>query len=130
MQKGTTMTDTTSQHHPELPPLPCTPPEPGFYAHYKHTDEKGWNSYLYEVLGVGHHTESDCRPEDEFMVAYRPLYESALVYRMGKLFDLRPLAMFMEQVDKPEYRGPRFTKITDPELIARLNDQRAVMYGV
>lgn len=112
-----------------LPAVPANLPEPGFYYHYKHDPNGEWNTYAYEVLGAGHHTEEDRRPEDEFMVVYRPLYETALVWRMGKLFDLRPAGMFIEPVDKPEYQGPRFNRITDPDLIVRLTEQRAKMYG-
>lgn len=114
-------------HNEPLPTLPQTP-EPGFYYHYKHDPDGPWNQYAYEVMGVGHNTE-ECPPEEEYKVVYRPLYESAFVYRLGKLFDLRPLAMFMEAVDKPEYQGPRFNRIEDPELIARLQKQAVKMYG-
>jgi hypothetical protein len=62
------------------------------------------------------------------MVAYRPLYDWALVYRMGKLFHVRPLGMFVDEVDKPEYQGPRFIKIIDEALIARLAVIRDEMY--
>ena len=74
-------------------------PSPGFYYHYKHNPTGPVNNYAYEVVGVGRHTEDDCRPEDANMVVYRPLYEST-VYKAGKLFDLRPLDMFMEDVTK------------------------------
>jgi hypothetical protein len=104
-------------------------PEPGFYFHYKHNPEGDWNNYAYQVIGTGHHTEEERSPDDEFMVVYRPLYEGAHVYKLGKLFDLRPLAMFMEPVEKPEYQGPRFTHINDPSLIAQLQEQALRMYG-
>lgn len=104
---------------------PAVTPEPGFYYHYKHDPEGPENGYAYEVVGVGHHTEDD----KTFMVVYRPLYDSALVYKLGKMFDLRPLDMFMEAVDKPEYSGPRFNKIEDPELTERLKGYRTQMYG-
>lgn len=109
---------------PKLSPMPA----PGFYYHYKHDPDGKWNGYAYEVLGTGHNTE-ECPPEEQFKVVYRPLYEWALVYRLGKLFDLRPLAMFMEAVNKADYQGPRFRRIEDPELIERLIEQRKKMYG-
>jgi hypothetical protein len=67
---------------------------PGIYHHFKDSEK------LYEVVGVARHTETE-----EDMVVYRPLYEGAI----APLF-VRPLAMFLEEVDKPElgYRGPRF----------------------
>lgn len=101
-------------------------PEPGFYYHYKHNPDAEFNNYAYEVVGIGHHTEMK-DSDDALMVVYRPLYDS-FVYRNGKMFDLRPLVMFMEKVEKPEYKGPRFIKITDPSLISRLAELRDQMY--
>jgi len=99
-------------------------PEKGFYYHYKHDPTGPFNNYAYEVMGVGHHTEE----EESYFVVYRPLYESAFVYKKGKLFDIRPLGMFMESVTKDGKTFPRFAKITDPELIRRLEEQRGRMY--
>jgi hypothetical protein len=113
-----------------LPTLPCVPPMPGFYLHYKHDpNSPDWSNYAYEVLGVGHFTETVDDPANAFMVVYRPLYETALVYQLGKLFDLRPLTMFMEAVEKDGYSGPRFTYVTDPDMVERLARQRDRMYG-
>ncbi len=56
---------------------------------------------IYEVLGVGMHTETE-----ENMVVYRALYGDFQLY-------IRPIDMFLEEVDKPglSYKGPRFTLI-------------------
>lgn len=108
--------------------LPERVPEKGFYYHYKHDPEGEVNNYAYEVLGVGHHTEDNCRPEDANMVVYRPLYE-AFVYTHGKLFDLRPLLMWMGDVEKDGKNFPRFTKVIDPEVVAKLVAIREQMYG-
>jgi hypothetical protein len=83
------------------------------------------NNYAYYIYGIGHHTEDDCRPEDAFMQVYRPLYEEAYAYRNGGLFDLRPLHMFFEPA---EWKMPRFTRITDPDVIAQLQAIKAHMY--
>ena len=99
-------------------------PEKGFYYHYKHDPAGAFNTYAYEVMGVGHHTEE----ERTKFVVYRPLYEGAFVYKNGKMFDVRPLEMFMEDVTKDGKTFPRFTKITEPELIARLAELRDRMY--
>jgi hypothetical protein len=107
---------------------PARIPEKGFYYHYKHDPKGPINNYAYEVMGVGFHTEDDCRPEDVNMVVYRPLYESS-VYTLGKFFDIRPLGMFMEGVTKGEKIFPRFTKITDPVTIALLETIKQTMYG-
>lgn len=106
---------------------PIQVPERGFYYHYKHDPAGPINNYAYEVVGVGHHTEKNCRPEDKHMVVYRPLYES-FVYKQGKLFDLRPLEMFVEAVTKDGKTFPRFRKITDPIVIEKLEAIRAEMY--
>ena len=85
------------------------------------------NNYAYEVVGVGCHTEDDCRPEDVNMVVYRPLYESS-VYRAGKLFDLRPLEMWMGEVILNDEKIPRFNKIDDPVIVEQLETIKKKMY--
>lgn len=69
-------------------------PKPGIYHHFKDP------SKLYEVIGIAFHTETE-----EEMVLYKPLYEGAIAE-----YCVRPKAMFLEEVDKPEipYTGPRF----------------------
>ncbi len=104
-------------------------PAPGYYYHYKHDPSGPINNYAYEVMGVGHHTEDDCRPEDQYVVVYRPLYE-AFVYKNGKMFDIRPLSMFMETVEKDGVVRERFTPITDAETIAALRAIASEMYGL
>jgi hypothetical protein len=110
----------------DVPP-PERQPEPGYYYHYKHDLKGPLNNYAYYIYGVGHHTEDDCRPEDAFMQVYRPLYD-AYVYRRGGMFDLRPLYMFYKPVTLNGAEVQRFTKITDPELIAQLQAIKARMY--
>jgi hypothetical protein len=85
------------------------------------------NNYAYEVIGVGMHSEDDCRPEDANMVIYRPIYESS-VYKAGKFFDLRPLEMWMGNVIKDNKTFKRFKKITDPEIIKKLEKIKGEMY--
>jgi hypothetical protein len=106
--------------------MTCHPP--GYYYHYKHDPNGPLNNYAYYIYGVGHHTEDDCRPEDAFMQVYRPLYETAYAYRNGGMFDLRPLYMFYKPAIVNGVEVPRFTKITDPEVIARLGAIKARMY--
>jgi len=107
--------------------LPERMPEPGFYYHYKHGPEDAVNYMAYEVMGVGHHTEDDCRPMDANMLVYRPLYES-FVYEHGKMFDLRPLHMFFETAERDGKTVPRFQKIEDPAVIEELAAIRDRMY--
>lgn len=108
--------------------IPDKVPEKGFYYHYKHDPNGAINNYAYEFLGVGCHTEEDSRPEDMNMAVYRPIYKDAFVYKAGRLFDLRPLEMWMGNVDKDGKIFSRFTKITDPKVISELEIIKAELY--
>lgn len=103
-------------------------PEASFYYHYKHDPNGSVNNYAHEVIGIGCHTEDDCRPEDANMVIYRPLYESS-VYKAGRFFELRPLEMWMANITKDGIALARFTKIIDPVVIAELEEIKRRMYG-
>ncbi|MCC2630785.1 MAG: hypothetical protein K0S38_594 [Candidatus Paceibacter sp.] len=111
-----------------LSPIQGPVPEKGFYYHYKHNPEKGIYDYAYEVMGVGYHTEDNCRPEDVNMVVYRPIYESS-VYTAGRFFDIRPLEMFMEDITKDGKKMHRFTKITDQKIVEALEKRKQEMYS-
>lgn len=63
--------------------------KPGKYRHFK--------GNLYELVGIAHHSETM-----EEMVVYRALYGE------GGLW-VRPASMWLEQVDREDYHGPRFT---------------------
>jgi hypothetical protein len=108
--------------------LPEKVPEKGFYYHYKHDPNGSVENYAYEFLGVGFHTESN-----EHFINYRPLYESASVYRASKTLgvpciDNRPLEMWMGDVTIGGVPRKRFAKITDPKIIMELETIRAIMY--
>ncbi|MES3004620.1 MAG: DUF1653 domain-containing protein [Patescibacteria group bacterium] len=109
--------------------IPTQVPERGYYYHYKHDPTVSVNNYAYELVGVGCHTEDNCRPEDANMVIYRPLYPEASVYVNGQLFDLRPLEMWMETVTVNGETVPRFKKITDPQITMKLDLHRKGMYS-
>lgn len=110
--------------------IPTKVPEKGFYHHYKHDPENLIkNNYTYEVVGVGLHTESDVDSRDAHMVVYRPLYEMPEAFQQGKFFWLRPLEMFMDDVNKDGKTFSRFTKITDAKVVAELEAIKKTMYG-
>lgn len=109
--------------------MPTKFPEKGFYYHFKHDPKGPVNKYAYELVGVGRHTEDDCRPEDTYLAIYRPLYEEARAYKEGKIFDARPLAMFTEMVTRDGKTFPRFQKISDADVIAELQTVGRKMYG-
>lgn len=104
---------------------PTPVPDLGFYYHYKHEAGGDLYNYAYEVVGVGAHTEE----ENSFFVVYRPLYKSASVFQAGKLFDIRPLPMWMSTVEHLGVTKPRFARITSPDVIAELEKMRNEMYG-
>lgn len=66
----------------------------GRYRHFKGNE--------YVVLGVGKHTET----LEEFVV-YQPDPVT------DDLLCVRPLAMFLDTVDRPNYTGPRFRYLSD-----------------
>ncbi|MCH8542186.1 MAG: DUF1653 domain-containing protein [Alcanivorax sp.] len=73
----------------DLPPLPTL--TPGIYRHFK--------GNLYDVIGVARHSES-LEPQ----VVYRALYGE------GGLW-VRPLAMFIEQIEREGRLQPRFAPV-------------------
>ena len=65
---------------------------PGTYRHYK--------GNLYEVVDVARHSETE-----EQLVVYRALYGERGLW-------VRPLAMFVEHVERDGYSGPRFVRVS------------------
>lgn len=68
-------------------------PQPGRYRHYKGND--------YLVEGVARHSETE-----ELLVVYRPCYGERALW-------VRPLEMFVEEVEVDGERVPRFARIGD-----------------
>lgn len=80
-------------------------PATGVYEHYKSTPR---DRRYYQVIGFARHTETE-----EIVAVYIPLY--VIPEHKGLRLQVRPLDMFMEEV---EYNGktmPRFRYI-GPEL--------------
>ena len=71
----------------------CAPLRPGRYRHFKGGE--------YEVLGVARHSEGL-----EDMVVYRPLYNDTGLW-------VRPVAMFLENVEREGRLVPRFALINE-----------------
>lgn len=69
--------------------------KPGIYEHYK--------GRRYQVLGVAKHSETL-----EDMVVYQTLYQNEL----SKLW-VRPLSIFLEEVDLNGQKVPRFKFISE-----------------
>jgi len=70
-----------------------TLPQPGRWRHFK--------GGLYELIGVATHSESG-----EALVVYRPLYGERGLW-------VRPLAMFLDTVEREGRSQPRFERIGD-----------------
>lgn len=66
--------------------------EPGEYEHFK--------GNRYEVIGVARDSETE-----EPVVVYRPLYGERGLW-------VRPLAMFVEHVERDGYSGLRFVRVS------------------
>ncbi len=62
--------------------------QPGIYQHFK--------GGMYQVLGIGRHSENE-----EEMVFYQQLYDDYTWW-------CRPVKMFLENVERDGYSGPRF----------------------
>jgi hypothetical protein len=111
---------------------PTKHPEVGFYYHYKHDPSQGITHHAYEVTAIASHTEDD----DAWFVVYRPLYDSA-VFKISEeigiqCVDIRPLDMWMEDVPKGPNGEmiPRFSPITDPVIVSKLEEAREKMYSM
>lgn len=75
------------------------------WKHYKHDSQGVENNYIYEVVGVSVHTETE-----ELMVCYKPLYISEFLKEKQADFFCRPLSMWNDHVEKHGYSGPRFMR--------------------
>lgn len=66
------------------------------------------------------HTETD-----EIMVVYKPIYKESKIFENNVNFRIRPLSMFLENVNKPElnYFGQRFNQILDTDIIKKLQTE-------
>jgi hypothetical protein len=82
------------------------PKQGEIYRHYKST---GSQHHTYQVIGIAKHSETE-----ELMVVYKPIVRSSWMLNTPADFAVRPLDMFLEIVDKPEfnYVGPRFRLVT------------------
>lgn len=74
----------------------------GIYHHYKSKEE------LYKIIGIGRDTENNC----EEVVVYQALYSIPEFGGEGVIF-VRPLAMFLENVDFDGKEVPRFTFVRE-----------------
>lgn len=97
----------------------------GYYYHYKHNPEKGFNDYSYEVVGIGRNTEEG--GDKEYKVLYRPLYSNDWMEPAD--YQSRPYSMFIEDVVHNGETVPRFRLITDTQVIEKLKEIKEKMYN-
>jgi len=89
---GFTLKEIAMTDLPAMPPLPENRPVPGLYRHYKGAQ--------YEVIGTSRHSETE-----ELLVVYRALYGECGLW-------VRPLSMFMENVEIQGEPVPRFALVS------------------
>ena len=102
---------------------PTDIPENGFYSHYKHDPVGAFGNYMYEVVGLGRNTE-----EDTYTILYRPLYKSEWLEPAN--FCCRPYDMFVGSLEVNGKIVQRFRRITDTEVIKKLEKIKEEMYPV
>lgn len=95
--------------------------EKGFYYHFKHNPGNIFD-HAYEVLLIGRDTETE-----KFVVVYRPLYELDFLENIAEAC-LRPVEMFNDIIERDGKAFSRFQKITDPEIIKKLEQKSREMY--
>ncbi len=86
------------------------------YYHFKHNPEKDIFNYAYKIVGTGKHSETD-----EIFIVYKALYKSPWIEESAVDFTIRPIKMFMENVEKNGQSFPRFKKIEDLKLIDKIS---------
>jgi hypothetical protein len=81
---------------------------PKIGTHYKHYKSTGCLDHVYEIIGIGKHSETD-----EILIIYKPLYESSWMIDSQADFSVRPLEMFLENVIVDNKILARFELIND-----------------
>ena len=95
--------------------------KPGqLYYHFKRKSEKSVEHGAYLILGLAH----DMEDRSKVLVVIKPLYycEPKNELEEGISYFVRPLELFTDSVDRPEYNynGSRFTLITDEKILQEL----------
>jgi hypothetical protein len=81
-------------------------------AIYKHYKSTGGLDHLYIVRGIAKHSETD-----EIFVVYEALYSSEWILESKADFTIRPLTMFLENVEIDGESIQRFELISNPKVI-------------
>lgn len=87
-------------------------PTPKIGAIYKHYKSTGGLDHLYIVRGIAKHSETD-----ELMVVYEALYTNSWLIESQADFTVRPLEMFLSQVEIDGKSVQRFEIISDSKVL-------------
>ncbi len=93
--------------------------QPGqFYYHFKRDKSQGIEHGAYYILGLGMNTEN----RSQKSVICKPLYycNPRHTDEIGISYQIRPIEFFIGVVDRENYKGQRFTVISDMEVIEKL----------
>lgn len=93
-----------------------------YYYHFKH-DDSDVCDHAYFIEGLAYDLENDRE-----VLLYKPLYE--LVIDGVKVeTGVRSITNFTEMVTRDGKTFARFSKVTDPEIISKLELRKKELYG-
>lgn len=94
-----------------------------YYYHFKH-DDSDVCDHAYVIQGFGFDAEKDCE-----VLFYKPLYEVDILKGSDMDVFVRSVENFTEVMNRDGKTFPRFSKITDPEIISKLESKKKELYG-
>lgn len=93
-----------------------------FYYHFKHNPDDVYD-HAYMIDGFGFDAEKDCE-----VLFYKPLYEVDILKGSGMKVFVRSIENFTEMVTREGNTFPRFSRVTDPEIIAKLESKKMELF--
>lgn len=109
--------------------LPEGYPAAGFYAGYKRSPHDPIGVHMYEVLAPPYYAGDSSELKGVSFVLYRPLSKDAPVYKAGRGYDLKLLHEFLAPAKLDGRVVPRYTHISDLELIIMCKGLCKALYG-
>lgn len=77
---------------------------------YRHYKSAVGNDQLYEIIGLAKHTEIDDLGVEMIFVVYKPLNEAEILIHNKLDFFVRPLSLFLDEVEWEGKRMLRFAR--------------------
>lgn len=93
-----------------------------FYYHFKH-DPSDVYDHAYVVEGFAFDLE-----HDKEVLLYKPLYE-LVIDGLKVETGVRSIENFTEMVTRDDKTFERFSKVTDPEIISKLESKKKEIFG-